>query len=104
MPHFGVNCRFNKQGGVYPSRGRSRYMLRRGETTMKATLFTNLGLILLLVAAVFPATASAQTFSVLYSFKGTPDGNRAVSGLILDEKGTLYGTTVRGGTGPCHRG
>jgi len=71
---------------------------------MKATLFTNLGLILLLVAAVFPATASAQTFSVLYSFKGTPDGNRAVSGLILDEKGTLYGTTVRGGTGPCHRG
>ena len=48
--------------------------------------------------------ALAQTETVLYSFKGSPNGDRPQSELILDEKGNLYGTTVGGGTGPCHRG
>jgi len=36
--------------------------------------------------------------TVLHEFKGVPDGIDPVGGLILDEKGNLYGTTARGGT------
>lgn len=39
-------------------------------------------------------------FTVLYRFKGTPDGSRPEAG-VSDALGTLYGTTVTGGTG-CH--
>jgi uncharacterized repeat protein (TIGR03803 family) len=41
-------------------------------------------------------TAGKET--VLYSFTGTPDGANPVSGLIMDPSGTLYGTTVNGGS------
>jgi uncharacterized repeat protein (TIGR03803 family) len=39
--------------------------------------------------------------SVLYSFKGEPDGSTPLAGLILDAKGNIYGTTSQGGAGPC---
>jgi uncharacterized repeat protein (TIGR03803 family) len=50
----------------------------------------------LVLAAV---VAHAQTFNetVLYNFAGTIDGSDP-SGLILDGKGNLYGTTPNGGT------
>jgi uncharacterized repeat protein (TIGR03803 family) len=48
----------------------------------------------LLVVAI--GLASAQTFTLLYTFKGPPDGNVPDS-LILDSSGTLYGTTYGGG-------
>jgi len=35
--------------------------------------------------------------SVLYSFIGSPDGSKPESGLVLDAKGNLYGTTRDGG-------
>lgn len=35
----------------------------------------------------------AQTYTVLYSFKGGADGGSPYSGLILDASGNLYGTT-----------
>jgi uncharacterized repeat protein (TIGR03803 family) len=41
--------------------------------------------------------AQAQTFAVLYSFQGTPDGALPFGGLILDAAGNLYGTTDSGG-------
>ena len=41
--------------------------------------------------------------SVLYSFAGPPDGATPLSGLTLDSKGDLYGTTFFGGTGTCPR-
>jgi uncharacterized repeat protein (TIGR03803 family) len=41
--------------------------------------------------------APAQTFRVLHSFKGTPDGLGPVGGLIRDPAGNLYGTTQDGG-------
>ncbi len=49
-----------------------------------------------------PAEVTAQrtharpAYAVLYSFKGKPDGERPFAGL-LNVKGTLYGTTFRGG-------
>ena len=40
--------------------------------------------------------------TVLYSFTGGTDGSQPKSGLILDEKGNMYGTTFEGGTlGSC---
>jgi uncharacterized repeat protein (TIGR03803 family) len=42
-------------------------------------------------------SAQAQTYSVLYSFKGSPDGGTPFAGVILDTKGNLYGTTYAGG-------
>jgi uncharacterized repeat protein (TIGR03803 family) len=42
-------------------------------------------------------TASAQTFSVMYTFQGGSDGANPVAGLIIDSAGNLYGTTQHGG-------
>jgi uncharacterized repeat protein (TIGR03803 family) len=39
--------------------------------------------------------------TVLYSFIGGADGADPEAGLALDAKGSLYGTTYYGGTGPC---
>lgn len=36
--------------------------------------------------------------TVLYSFKGTPDGYLPYAGVIRDSAGNLYGTTLQGGT------
>ncbi|HET6378160.1 MAG TPA: choice-of-anchor tandem repeat GloVer-containing protein [Methylocella sp.] len=41
------------------------------------------------------------TETVLYRFKGIPDGSTPVSELIFDKAGALYGTTVFGGTAGC---
>ncbi len=41
--------------------------------------------------------AQAQTFSILYSFSGPPDGKAPNSTLLLDGSGNLYGTTYGGG-------
>jgi uncharacterized repeat protein (TIGR03803 family) len=40
----------------------------------------------------------AQTFSVIHSFTGPPDGGHPIAGLVQDEVGNLYGTTFYGGT------
>jgi uncharacterized repeat protein (TIGR03803 family) len=37
--------------------------------------------------------------TVLYRFKGHPDGEAAAAGLVQDNNGNLYGTTRYGGTG-----
>jgi len=39
----------------------------------------------------------AQTFTVLYSFKGVPDAANPMAGLVMDGSGNLYGTTSAGG-------
>ena len=50
------------------------------------------------------ASAEAQTFTSLYSFKGAPDGTNPAGGLAIDAKGNLYGTTEFGGAGRCTAG
>jgi len=54
----------------------------------------------LLAVALAPAV-QAQTFTVLYNFKGS-DGSNPYAGLIRDTAGNLYGTTLNGGTGEGH--
>jgi uncharacterized repeat protein (TIGR03803 family) len=43
--------------------------------------------------------AAASKYKVLHRFRGPGDGQGPYGGLILDEAGNLYGTTVGGGTG-----
>jgi len=57
-----------------------------------------LPVLLLPLVAVTPA-AQAQTFSLLYSFTGAPDGAYPYAGVIEDSSGTLYGTTYWAGAG-----
>lgn len=54
---------------------------------------------LLFCVSALAAPAQAQTFSVLYAFHGTPDGQAPYNDLILDASGALYGVTFAGGTG-----
>jgi len=49
------------------------------------------------LAVQFPAVASAQTETVLYSFGATPDGASPFYAGLIDVRGTLYGTTGSGG-------
>jgi len=44
---------------------------------------------------VFKLNKSGET--ILYGFKGTPDGESPQAGLIMDASGDLYGTTRGGG-------
>jgi len=46
---------------------------------------------------VFKLNAAGQE-TVLYAFTGGADGDEPLAGLILDQSGNLYGTTINGGT------
>ena len=62
---------------------------------MKTLLFT----LLVLAAVVSQAQTYAET--LLYSFGKAGDGTSPISGLTLDTKGNLYGTTASGGINNC---
>ena len=44
-----------------------------------------------------PHAGGAWSEKILYNFQGGPDGGLPYAGLVLDHKGTLYGTTFEGG-------
>jgi uncharacterized repeat protein (TIGR03803 family) len=50
------------------------------------------------------ATTFAQQLIILHVFSGGGDGFGPFAGLILDNAGNLYGTTVNGGVNNCPRG
>lgn len=56
---------------------------------------TTLVLMVVFGLAVFATQAAGaqSTFSLLYSFRGGPDGGHLLSGLIRDAAGNLYGTS-----------
>jgi uncharacterized repeat protein (TIGR03803 family) len=45
-----------------------------------------------------PKSGGGWATSLIYSFKGVPDGAGPVNSLVFDTKGNLYGTTAGGGT------
>jgi uncharacterized repeat protein (TIGR03803 family) len=52
------------------------------------------------VGTVFSIDPTTGTETVLYIFQGVPDGAHPYAGLV-NVNGTLYGTTIYGGTGTC---
>ena len=56
-------------------------------------------LILLAACIVLPTMLPAQsrTYTVLYSFKGTPDGESPTGGIVRDRRGNIFGVTYGGG-------
>src|SRR5579863_3904463 len=51
--------------------------------------------------AILAAQSQAQTYQVLYAFKGAPDGSAPAAGVIQDAQGNLDGTTFSGGNSNC---
>jgi uncharacterized repeat protein (TIGR03803 family) len=51
----------------------------------------------LIVTGVAVRQASAQTFTVLHTFSGNPDGTGPFGGMVADRNGNYYGTTETGG-------
>ena len=68
-----------------------------------ATLATMLTLLFFTLITLMTQSVQAQTFQVLYTFGGGPDGAYPASGLTIDQAGNFYGTTAAGGYtgGPC---
>jgi uncharacterized repeat protein (TIGR03803 family) len=62
--------------------------------------------VMLVLGLLAVPSAQAQTFTVLYSFTGSPDGEYPYNygSLLMDGSGNLYGTTQRGGTNKCGYG
>jgi uncharacterized repeat protein (TIGR03803 family) len=54
-----------------------------------------------LLGVLATQSAPAQTYTVLHAFQGVPDGALPVAGLVLDVKGSLYGTTESAGDSSC---
>jgi uncharacterized repeat protein (TIGR03803 family) len=50
---------------------------------------------------VFKITTAGKKYNVLHSFKGAPDDGALPWTSLIDFKGTLYGTTLIGGSGTC---
>ena len=51
-----------------------------------------------------PGKSGSWAETVLYSFRGPPDGAYPYSPLLFDGAGNLYGTTSEGGSGKCNDG
>ena len=58
---------------------------------------------MVLTASLFNSPAHAQTFTMIYSFRGPglSDGGALAAGVVLDPAGNLYGTTTVGGSKDC---
>jgi uncharacterized repeat protein (TIGR03803 family) len=56
--------------------------------------------------AVYKLTPDKSGYSetVIYSFRNGDDGDFPQAGLVMDKKGSLYGTTYYGGPGSCDGG
>jgi len=68
-------------------------------TILARTAAAALSLAILFALTIVATSAQAQTYKVIHSFTDGADGANPQSGLAIDAAGSLYGTTVAGGTG-----
>ena len=78
----------------------ARRFVRRSGHARSYELFILVLATLFFLTLVIP-DSTAQTYRVLYTFQGgrAGDGEMPLSGLIMDQEGSLYGTTQAGGPG-----
>jgi hypothetical protein len=82
-------------------RSDARNLRRRLVKFAKRTSITAMALAVVLeLGAGTIQSARAQTFTVLYTFTGAPDGANPVAGLVRDAAGNFYGTTQQRGIHP----
>jgi uncharacterized repeat protein (TIGR03803 family) len=66
---------------------------RKRLSTLEAVM-----LVVIIVIPVLSPSAWAQSkYRTLYAFTGGKDGSSPVAGLVFDQAGNLYGTTIYGG-------
>ncbi|HSZ00753.1 MAG TPA: choice-of-anchor tandem repeat GloVer-containing protein [Terriglobales bacterium] len=70
---------------------------RPSRTFVRSTTSVLALAIVFVLAVVASGSAQAQTFTVLYTFTNTADGEQPDASLFLDATGNLYGTTQYGG-------
>ena len=95
---IGWNSQFDRQVVSYPMSSRFRIVTACAAWLLVTT--STCAICSVLAFLFIPVKADAQDFSVLYSFCSTsncPDGATPRTGLTLDAKGSLYGTTYEGG-------
>ena len=63
-----------------------------------------LAIAIVFCVAVTTQPAHAQTYQVLYNFTGQVDGGDPAGGLVMDQRGNLYGMTSYYGRGSCSFG
>ena len=61
-------------------------------------------LITFLTMTLTTMAASAQTFQVIYSFRGGSSAQHPIAGVTVDQHGNLFGTTAWGGGSPTGSG
>ena len=76
---------------------RYRFLVRHPRLSYASLVFA-----ILLIPFLATSLSEAQTFTVLYSFSGAPDGGNPYGGLVMDTNGNLYGTTYDGGVTACY--
>jgi hypothetical protein len=59
--------------------------------------FINLACVLAVLSMALGQAMHAQTFTVLHTFRGSPDGANPADGVVIDRAGNLYGVTLTGG-------
>ncbi len=72
----------------------------KSKITLRAT---STALALAVLFATASQSAQAQTYRVLYTFTGVPDGAAPEAGVVRDAEGNLYGTTLAGGDFTCNQ-
>ena len=77
-------------------------MRRRSSPSPSKLRFVAFLILALTIVKIQPA--GAQTLNVLHNFAGGRDGWGPKAGLVLDRAGSLYGTTVQGGSTGCGGG
>jgi uncharacterized repeat protein (TIGR03803 family) len=65
------------------------------------SLFVLSAVLVIVLSAAPSQLVQAQTFQVLHTFTGGPDGNSPRAGVTVDRAGNLYGTAYQGGKLTC---
>ncbi len=70
----------------------------RGSISTLRSPMLNVAMALAIIVVLLVAPGQSQTYTVLYAFKGAPDGQTPLAGVALDKSGNIYGTTYEAGT------